>query len=68
MPLSAIVDRLPDWMAMPLSVAALLAAATATGLMLLAAVYGDPVPAYWGGGLFALGGLLWLAADHARDR
>ena len=64
MALPSPLDRIPSWMATPLSVAASLGATVATGLLLLAAIHGDPVPAVWGGGLFGVAGLLWQAADR----
>lgn len=62
--IAALLDGLPGWVPATAAVLATLLAAGGTGLLTLAAVYGDPVPAWWGGAGFAAAGVLWHVADH----
>ncbi len=65
--LKPVFDAIPESAATPLTVAAGVAAAAGTGLVLLATAYGDWVPAAWSGGTFVLAGLLWHGSDHASN-
>ena len=66
--LHPVFDKVPAAAAGAVSLAANAGAVVGAGLVLLATIYGDWVPAAWAAGVFALSGLLWHAADRSANR
>jgi hypothetical protein len=66
--LSSIYDSIPPSAATALTAAAAVIAAVGAGLVFMATVYGDWVPAVVAAITFTIAGVMWHGADHAAHR
>jgi hypothetical protein len=63
--MQTMIQRIPHWLAWPMSALSTLAAIGGAALFFFSAVYADYGHAVWGGVLFASAALAWYVGDMA---
>ncbi|WKZ82655.1 MAG: hypothetical protein QY307_11315 [Acidimicrobiia bacterium] len=66
--IAVLLESVPAWVGVLAGAAAWLLAGVGAALILLAASYGDPIPAYWSAGAFVASAAAWHIADGLSHR